>query len=159
MGNFKRSGKGKGGGKFHKGGFGKPSFGGGHFGKPQMFGTTCDGCGNSCEVPFRPSGDKPVYCNDCFRSSGGTKKTKRAERDFGARESGTRDSGMPNYGKDIEQLKRQFEMLNVKVDKILKILTLLTSAIPAEDGQPETAEPKAKLSKRKKTVKAETEAE
>jgi CxxC-x17-CxxC domain-containing protein len=26
----------------------------------------CDGCGQQATVPFRPSGDRPVYCSDCF---------------------------------------------------------------------------------------------
>jgi CxxC-x17-CxxC domain-containing protein len=36
-------------------------------GERQMFTTTCSSCGKSAEVPFRPSGDKPVYCRDCFQ--------------------------------------------------------------------------------------------
>ena len=32
-----------------------------------MFPMTCAGCGRSTEVPFRPHGDKPVYCSDCYR--------------------------------------------------------------------------------------------
>lgn len=27
---------------------------------------TCAGCGTQTTVPFVPSGDKPVYCRDCF---------------------------------------------------------------------------------------------
>ena len=26
----------------------------------------CDECGKNCQVPFRPSGGKPIYCSDCF---------------------------------------------------------------------------------------------
>lgn len=29
----------------------------------------CAKCGARCEVPFRPSGDKPVYCRDCFKKN------------------------------------------------------------------------------------------
>ncbi len=36
-------------------------------GERQMFTTTCSSCGKPAEVPFRPSGDKPVYCKDCFQ--------------------------------------------------------------------------------------------
>ncbi len=35
----------------------------------QMHTVTCDKCGERCQVPFRPTGDKPVYCRDCFRKS------------------------------------------------------------------------------------------
>ncbi|MBT3304437.1 hypothetical protein HN592_03240 [Candidatus Woesearchaeota archaeon] len=31
---------------------------------------TCDGCGESCEVPFKPTSNKPVFCSDCFRKEG-----------------------------------------------------------------------------------------
>lgn len=27
----------------------------------------CVECKNSCEVPFKPTEGKPVYCRDCFR--------------------------------------------------------------------------------------------
>lgn len=33
----------------------------------QMYPAVCAACGKSTEVPFRPSGDRPVYCRDCFR--------------------------------------------------------------------------------------------
>jgi CxxC-x17-CxxC domain-containing protein len=33
---------------------------------------TCASCGTRCEVPFRPTSNKPVYCNDCFGKKGGS---------------------------------------------------------------------------------------
>lgn len=33
----------------------------------EMFTTTCSACGKPATVPFRPSGDKPVYCSDCYQ--------------------------------------------------------------------------------------------
>jgi CxxC-x17-CxxC domain-containing protein len=42
--------------------------GGGGFGAPrQMFPVVCAECGRDTEVPFEPRGDRPVYCNDCYR--------------------------------------------------------------------------------------------
>ena len=32
----------------------------------QMFDAVCAECGAPCKVPFEPSGDRPVYCSDCF---------------------------------------------------------------------------------------------
>ena len=32
----------------------------------EMYPATCANCGAETEVPFRPSGDRPVYCFDCF---------------------------------------------------------------------------------------------
>lgn len=38
-------------------------------GRPQreMFPATCASCGKETTVPFQPTGDKPVYCRDCFQ--------------------------------------------------------------------------------------------
>jgi CxxC-x17-CxxC domain-containing protein len=35
----------------------------------EMHEARCDGCGGVARVPFVPSGDKPVYCSDCFSRS------------------------------------------------------------------------------------------
>lgn len=31
-----------------------------------MYGAICADCKKDCEVPFKPSGDRPVYCRECF---------------------------------------------------------------------------------------------
>ena len=31
-----------------------------------MHKTICADCKKECEVPFRPSGDRPIYCQECF---------------------------------------------------------------------------------------------
>ncbi|KON27820.1 DNA-directed RNA polymerase [miscellaneous Crenarchaeota group archaeon SMTZ-80] len=31
-----------------------------------MYKITCSECGQEAEVPFKPSGDRPVYCRDCY---------------------------------------------------------------------------------------------
>lgn len=28
--------------------------------------TVCGDCGRTARVPFKPRGDRPVYCSDCF---------------------------------------------------------------------------------------------
>ena len=33
----------------------------------QMFEITCAECGKADTVPFKPKGDRPVLCRDCFR--------------------------------------------------------------------------------------------
>jgi len=32
---------------------------------------TCSSCGQEAQVPFQPSGDKPVYRSACFQQRGG----------------------------------------------------------------------------------------
>jgi CxxC-x17-CxxC domain-containing protein len=51
------------------GGYGRS--GGGGRGAREMFSATCSSCGKEAQVPFQPSGDKPVYCSDCFQQRGG----------------------------------------------------------------------------------------
>ncbi len=42
--------------------------GGGYNRSPrEMHPVVCAECGKDTTVPFRPRGDRPVYCNDCFR--------------------------------------------------------------------------------------------
>ena len=37
--------------------------------RPEMHRVTCDSCNKKCEVPFKPTSNKPVYCSDCFRKN------------------------------------------------------------------------------------------
>jgi CxxC-x17-CxxC domain-containing protein len=39
----------------------------------EMHKAVCADCNKECDVPFKPSGDRPVYCKDCFskRKDGG----------------------------------------------------------------------------------------
>ena len=58
----------------------------------------CTKCGKECEIPFRPTGDRPVYCRDCFaaRKDSGSFKGKSGyrsrERNF------TRERNFDNRG-------------------------------------------------------------
>ncbi len=45
---------------------GAPRRSGGFQQQREMFPATCAACGVETMVPFRPSGDRPVYCRDCF---------------------------------------------------------------------------------------------
>lgn len=83
-----------------------------------MYPATCANCGKACEVPFRPTGDKPVFCRDCFRENGGESR-RPEERNF----SRPQNAPVPN-----NEYKAQLDALSVKVDKILDILTAATSA-------------------------------
>lgn len=38
-----------------------------NFGGPrEMHKAVCSECGKECEVPFKPSDGRPVFCRDCF---------------------------------------------------------------------------------------------
>ncbi|MFH1878481.1 MAG: CxxC-x17-CxxC domain-containing protein [Candidatus Omnitrophota bacterium] len=38
----------------------------GSSGPREMHKATCSDCKKECEVPFKPSGDRPIYCKDCY---------------------------------------------------------------------------------------------
>lgn len=53
-------------------------FGGGYNRGPrEMHPAVCAECGQDTTVPFRPRGDRPVYCNDCFRRRGSRSSSAR----------------------------------------------------------------------------------
>ena len=35
----------------------------------QMYDVICDGCGKPTQVSFKPRGDRPVYCFDCYKAN------------------------------------------------------------------------------------------
>ena len=57
-GGFNRGGGSRGGG-FNRGGFNQ--------GPREMHKAICAECNQECEVPFKPTEGKPVYCRDCFQ--------------------------------------------------------------------------------------------
>ena len=90
---------------------GKRDFGGERsFSDRKMHKTVCSACGKTCEVPFRPSGEKPIYCNNCFGANYG-KVPGKAPSTTSAHSTG-----------GGSMTKEQFEILNSKLDKILKAI-------------------------------------
>jgi len=80
-----------------------------------LYDTTCAKCGQRTKVPFRPTGEKPVYCRDCFE------KEAPRSRDAPRRESARdvpRRSFAPRDGPD------RLEQINKKLDKIMKALKI-----------------------------------
>lgn len=58
--------------------------------RPVMHKTTCSKCGKECEVPFKPTGEKPVFCDDCFRDKRSSEPRRFDRRD--SRRNPRRDS-------------------------------------------------------------------
>ena len=63
------------------------SFGGGNNrrfdrGPREMHKATCAECKQECEVPFKPSGDKPVYCKECFMKKKDSESGSESSEDF-----------------------------------------------------------------------------
>ena len=151
MGNFQG---GRGGGGGFRGGDrgGRPSFGGRKSfggdrggrsdGPAEMFKTVCSECGNSCEVPFRPSGDKPVYCNNCFSSKreGVDRKPRNDFKDRAPRrEFNDRPAFAPKPSFDAKPannsgMEKQLTEMNIKLDRLIRSIEVmsLTKQAPKE---------------------------
>lgn len=50
-------------------GYSQSSNNSGSYGNSQreMFPAVCAECGKTTNVPFKPTGDRPVYCRDCYQ--------------------------------------------------------------------------------------------
>ncbi len=151
--------------------FQKNNFGGGksfgNRGPVTMYKAVCDQCKKACEVPFRPTEGKPVYCNDCFGKKRESSPSNFPRKDFGGNRQGdNRDQGFPkrdfnqgvqskpsfsgNTGND--DTKKQLEMVNIKLDKLIRAIESMTIAKPVEI-KPEKTVKKAVSSKVKKSSK------
>ncbi len=95
-------------------------YGGGYEKTNTMHKTTCSQCGSACEVPFRPSGERPVFCNNCFKRDGSS-APRRSFDDQPKRYGSDSGSSSTPY-KSPDQSAKQFEAINAKLDKILEIL-------------------------------------
>ncbi|MDZ4838597.1 MAG: CxxC-x17-CxxC domain-containing protein [Bacteroidota bacterium] len=94
-------------------------------GEREMFPAVCDECGKDCMVPFRPSGNKPIFCSNCFEKQQDGERGERSERrDFGRdrdeRPSYRREERAPVA--DTSNIQRQLDDINNKLYKIMKML-------------------------------------
>ena len=55
----------------------------------------CEKCGEKSEVPFKPTSNKPVYCDKCFSKKGGSNNSNKS-----------------------------MDIINEKLDKIMKALKI-----------------------------------
>ena len=89
----------------------------------------CGECSAPCDVPFKPTGSRPVLCNKCFKKDG----TSDQKRSRVGGERPTRPSfgdKRPSYRPDSEQRSYrgggvssdEFKILNAKLDAILRAL-------------------------------------
>ena len=103
---------------------GRPSFGGGRDRDRQMFKTVCAKCGKTCEAPFRPNGDKPVYCSDCFVPQGPMHEKTGGDRNFAPRREFSAPSFKPrDDNRDSGEMKKSLESISYKLDKLITLMT------------------------------------
>lgn len=134
-GGFGDRGRGDGGFAPRRSGAGRPSFGG----PRTMHRAICSGCGQSCEVPFRPTGEKPVFCSNCFGEQRGESSSSSR---FPRREAPV----ALRADRGLEEVKTQLASLNNKMEKLLELLGNSTQEKPLA---PKAEKPvKAKVAKK-----------
>jgi CxxC-x17-CxxC domain-containing protein len=157
MGNFrqdrgKRFGGGQGGGFGGRDG-GRPSFSGRDRdrssdrdrGPVTMYQAVCSQCGNPCEVPFQPTQGKPVYCDVCFGSKKGDRNNRGGDRfprkDFNDRKPDRSDFRGSIGGGGNDEVKKQLEILNTKMDRLIKAVESMANIKPsvAEEKEKKSA--------------------
>ena len=116
----------------------------------------CAQCGKPCEVPFRPTDGKPVYCNVCFgakKSSGADRGGDRYPRDNFRTPANAGAAG--NAGKSaIDDVKKQLVILNVKMDRLIKAAEAISGTKPVPAAPKEQKPVKTMpVSKEKKPAK------
>jgi CxxC-x17-CxxC domain-containing protein len=97
------------------------SFGGGGGGgydrsdRPSvMHPATCSTCGVDCEVPFRPTGSKPVLCKVCFNKGGANSSWEADGKRFPRKQSSAPQAP--------DNIKKQLDSIESKLNQILEFL-------------------------------------
>ncbi len=173
-------------GRDSSGGSGRRQFGNRDRPRPQMHEAVCSECGKKCEVPFKPTGRKPVYCSQCFSNQKEGSSNNSERRSYGRprfqdkkmfdatcdkcgkrfelpfKPTGSRpvycsqcfERNNSSLGRDNNQAtgqyKEQFDMLNSKLDKLIKALV---PVVQVKKEQTKTVVKKIKPLKKKVVVK------
>lgn len=104
-------------------------------GSVEMHQTICDKCGRKCEVPFRPTQGKPVFCSNCFESNRGSERSEERLMFEAVCDECRRSCKVPFqpsgdkpiycsscFGEKKGAGSKEFETLNQKLDRILQLL-------------------------------------
>jgi CxxC-x17-CxxC domain-containing protein len=152
---------------------GRPSYGGGSRngdrggdrGPVTMHKAVCDQCHKSCEVPFRPSENKPIYCKECFSGKKGN-DDRGPRRDFGGDRAPRKEFNNERPAQVLpfkpasmglsEEMKNQFKDINIKLDRLMDIIEKNATreveqvSTPRAKSIVKKAVSKTKVSKKKK---------
>ena len=140
--------------------FSRPGFNGNKFNRGnergQMHQATCSECGNKCEVPFRPTGEKPVYCKECFSGTPYDQSKNFTRKEFAQpreeRSSQSHHQFIPAPDRRIDELKKQLEMVDVKLDRLIRTLEAAKHGEEIEEVEAPKLVKKATVKKSAKKV-------
>ena len=76
-------------------------------GRLELFDATCAKCGADCQLPFKPVGNKPVYCRECFGNKDRYESNDR-----------------PSFNRGSGNSSATLDDINRKLDRIMKHLRL-----------------------------------
>ncbi|MCB0732731.1 MAG: hypothetical protein KDC88_17035 [Ignavibacteriae bacterium] len=122
--------------------------------RPMMHKATCDHCGRDCEVPFKPTSGKPIYCSSCFdKHQNKDQKKYGSERDDRRFNSGENRRRGNDNEKGTNQLGKEIAQLNKKLDRILEILNSELYDESYDDFEEKEYSPKLEKKPKKRTTK------
>ncbi len=98
-----------------------------------IYKTICDTCHQACEVPFKPNGKKPVFCDACFKNMRepiveSTYVRRKDKTVFDTPDNFVAPSGLSqsvDTNATIMQLKRELASANAKLDKLIDMFSKL----------------------------------
>jgi CxxC-x17-CxxC domain-containing protein len=88
-------------------------------GSREMHKSVCADCGKECEVPFHPTGNRPVYCAECWDKNRPPRTEDRRRREY-PREDRQRRPSPTSGNVDLQilaELKRIRELLEKGANK------------------------------------------
>jgi CxxC-x17-CxxC domain-containing protein len=146
---------------------------------PSMHDAVCAQCGKTCQVPFMPSPDKPVYCTECFQKIRGQQSRPQRRDDRRDRKMYSAvcakcgrtcqipfqpTPGKPVYCDQCFGKERpsgtgkggdQLQQINAKLDKLINALIEAKIIKPAKvEKKPEAKAAKPEVKKEAKAEKA-----
>lgn len=159
--NNNRSGGSRGGQRSDRRG-GRSNFGSRDSRPSEMHDAVCAECGNNCKIPFFPRSGKPVFCSECFEkqnSQGGNRNSDDRRSSFSDRRNSNdrrpsysdrsdRNDSRSRNDRPSVNYKEQFEIVNSKLDKVLKLVEKMDRNSTAKAAK----EPKADRAGKVKTV-------
>jgi CxxC-x17-CxxC domain-containing protein len=107
-----------------KGAFGRPGYQkkewSGEKREVVMHQATCTNCNKSCEVPFKPTGDKPVLCRDCFVPKKDFAGMRGDRPSFNSYKTPMPSGSSDDTKRAIQDLSKKMDRLIEAVEKLAK---------------------------------------
>jgi CxxC-x17-CxxC domain-containing protein len=135
----------------------------------QLHDAKCNKCGVMCQVPFRPNGKKPIYCNNCFgesrddqssqprfsdRNDRNDRNNRFEKKDFGQKPRFEKSfdrpvrAEAPRPDRRIDDLQVQVQSLHSKVDFLVQQFEKMNRASAVAPLSDKVAVTESKVSKK-----------